>query len=216
LVAVRLRPHRWRDRRRRRTPRKMPGSQAHYSRLAIETALTLRTVFKVALRQSEGHLCASMRPRSPRCETRSSPVFQEMSVRPSLVRNTAVSGQDVGSFGSDDNLKMARWREFLRAQLSHSVSIIAIALPIFATPFVARPTLVAVLMVIAVPPVYSIRTTSGGPMPPCPKWQSAGAPCQEPGSRRDPAEASDRLRHRAAAGKVQNAVGGVKDTLKGK
>jgi predicted membrane metal-binding protein len=58
---------------------------------------------------------------------------------------------------------MARWREFLRAQLSHSVSIIAIALPIFATPFVARPTLVAVLTVIAVPPVYSIRTTSGGP-----------------------------------------------------
>src|SRR5580704_9879119 len=66
LVAVRLRPHRWRDRRRRRTPRKMPGSQAHYSRLAIETALTLRTVFKVALRQSAGHLGPSMRPRSPR------------------------------------------------------------------------------------------------------------------------------------------------------
>ena len=42
-------------------------------------------------------------------------------------------------------------------QLFHSVSIIAIALPISATPIIARPAL------IAVPPVYSIGTTSGGP-----------------------------------------------------
>ena len=43
------------------------------------------------------------------------------------------------------------------AQFLHSVSIIAIALPIYATPLVARPAFVAV------PPVYSISTTSGGP-----------------------------------------------------
>jgi hypothetical protein len=35
-------------------PRKTPGGQRHYSDLAIETALTLRTVFRLALRQSEG------------------------------------------------------------------------------------------------------------------------------------------------------------------
>src|SRR6202023_1949669 len=38
----------------RAQPRKTPGGQAHYSGLAIETALTLRAVFKLALRQSEG------------------------------------------------------------------------------------------------------------------------------------------------------------------
>jgi hypothetical protein len=38
----------------RAQPRKTPGGQAHYSSLAIETALTLRAVFKLALRQSEG------------------------------------------------------------------------------------------------------------------------------------------------------------------
>jgi hypothetical protein len=48
-------------------------------------------------------------------------------------------------------------------ELFHSVSIIDIALPIFATPFIARPALGAFLTVIAVPPVYSIGTTSGGP-----------------------------------------------------
>jgi hypothetical protein len=35
-------------------PRRTPGSQRHYSDLAIETALTLRAVFRLALRQSEG------------------------------------------------------------------------------------------------------------------------------------------------------------------
>jgi hypothetical protein len=35
-------------------PRTTPGGQRHYSDLAIETALTLRTVFRLALRQSEG------------------------------------------------------------------------------------------------------------------------------------------------------------------
>ena len=32
--------------------RKTPGGQPHYSNLAIETALTLRAVFRLALRQS--------------------------------------------------------------------------------------------------------------------------------------------------------------------
>jgi len=41
------------------------------------------------------------RHRWGRERTASSPVVPEMSVRPSLVRTTAVSGQDVGSFGSD-------------------------------------------------------------------------------------------------------------------
>jgi hypothetical protein len=35
-------------------PRTTPGGQRHYSDLAIETALTLRAVFRLALRQSEG------------------------------------------------------------------------------------------------------------------------------------------------------------------
>src|SRR5271155_1404699 len=35
-------------------PRTTPGGQRHYSNLAIETALTLRAVFRLALRQSEG------------------------------------------------------------------------------------------------------------------------------------------------------------------
>jgi hypothetical protein len=34
--------------------RTTPGGQRHYSDLAIETALTLRAVFRLALRQSEG------------------------------------------------------------------------------------------------------------------------------------------------------------------
>src|ERR687886_1274741 len=35
-------------------PRTTPGGQAHYSALAITTALTLRAVFHLALRQTEG------------------------------------------------------------------------------------------------------------------------------------------------------------------
>ena len=35
-------------------PRTTPGGQAHYSDLAIRTALTLRAVFHLALRQTEG------------------------------------------------------------------------------------------------------------------------------------------------------------------
>jgi hypothetical protein len=35
-------------------PRTTPGGQPHYSDLAITTALTLRTVFHLALRQTEG------------------------------------------------------------------------------------------------------------------------------------------------------------------
>src|SRR6186713_3518720 len=36
------------------TPRTTPGGQPHYSDLAITTALTLRAVFRLALRQTEG------------------------------------------------------------------------------------------------------------------------------------------------------------------
>jgi hypothetical protein len=35
-------------------PRTTPDGQRHYSDLAVETALTLRAVFRLALRQSEG------------------------------------------------------------------------------------------------------------------------------------------------------------------
>ncbi|ESW63828.1 transposase [Mesorhizobium sp. C280B] len=35
-------------------PRTTRGGQAHYSALAIRTALTLRAVFRLALRQTEG------------------------------------------------------------------------------------------------------------------------------------------------------------------
>ena len=38
----------------RAEPRTTPGGQPHYSALAITTALTLRAVFRVALRQTEG------------------------------------------------------------------------------------------------------------------------------------------------------------------
>src|SRR5215211_870035 len=38
----------------RAEPRTTRGGQAHYSALAIRTALTLRTVFRLALRQTEG------------------------------------------------------------------------------------------------------------------------------------------------------------------
>src|SRR5512134_744257 len=38
----------------RAVPRTTPGGQPHYSDLAITTALTLRAVFRLALRQTEG------------------------------------------------------------------------------------------------------------------------------------------------------------------
>jgi hypothetical protein len=38
----------------RAEPRRTPGGQPHYSALAIRTALTLRAVFRLALRQTEG------------------------------------------------------------------------------------------------------------------------------------------------------------------
>ncbi len=42
-------------------PRTTPGGQRHYSDLAIETALALRAVFRLALRQSEGLIGSIMR-----------------------------------------------------------------------------------------------------------------------------------------------------------
>ena len=42
-------------------PRTTPGGQRHYSNLAIETALTLRAVFRLALRQSAGLIGSIMR-----------------------------------------------------------------------------------------------------------------------------------------------------------
>ena len=42
-------------------PRTTPGGQRHYSDLAIETALTLRVVFRLALRQSEGLIGSIMK-----------------------------------------------------------------------------------------------------------------------------------------------------------
>ena len=42
-------------------PRATPGGQRHYSDLAVETALTLRVVFRLALRQSEGLIGSIMR-----------------------------------------------------------------------------------------------------------------------------------------------------------
>jgi IS5 family transposase len=42
-------------------PRTTPGGQRHYSDLAIETPLTLRAVFRLALRQSEGLIGSIMR-----------------------------------------------------------------------------------------------------------------------------------------------------------
>jgi hypothetical protein len=42
-------------------PRTTPGGQRHYSDLAIETALTLRAVYRLASRQSEGLTGSIMR-----------------------------------------------------------------------------------------------------------------------------------------------------------
>ena len=42
-------------------PRTTPGGQPHYSDLAITTALTLRAVFRLALRQTEGLIGSVMR-----------------------------------------------------------------------------------------------------------------------------------------------------------
>ena len=42
-------------------PRTTPGGQPHYSALAITTALTLRTVFRLALRQTEGLIGSVLR-----------------------------------------------------------------------------------------------------------------------------------------------------------
>jgi hypothetical protein len=45
----------------RAEPRTTPGGQPHYSALAITTALTLRTVFRLALRQTEGLIGSVLR-----------------------------------------------------------------------------------------------------------------------------------------------------------
>jgi len=45
----------------RAQPRKTPGGQPHCSNIAIETALTLRAVFRLRLRQSEGLIGSIMR-----------------------------------------------------------------------------------------------------------------------------------------------------------
>ena len=42
-------------------PRTTPGGQPHYSSLAIATALTLKAVFRLALRQTEGLIGSLMR-----------------------------------------------------------------------------------------------------------------------------------------------------------
>ena len=47
----------------RAEPRTTPGGQPHYSALAIRTALTLRAVFRLALRQTEGLI--RLDPRTP-------------------------------------------------------------------------------------------------------------------------------------------------------
>ena len=45
----------------RAEPRTTPGGQPHYSALAILTALTLRAVFRLALRQTEGLIGSILR-----------------------------------------------------------------------------------------------------------------------------------------------------------
>ncbi|MBM6581245.1 transposase [Microvirga sp. BT689] len=42
-------------------PRTTPGGQPHYSTLAIRTALTLRAMFRLALRQTEGLIGSDLR-----------------------------------------------------------------------------------------------------------------------------------------------------------
>ena len=46
----------------RAAPRTTPGGQPHYSALAISTALTLRAVFRLGLRQSEGLIGSILHP----------------------------------------------------------------------------------------------------------------------------------------------------------
>jgi hypothetical protein len=47
-------------------PRTTPGGQPHYSDLAITTALTLRAVFHLALRQTEGLIGSELENQSER------------------------------------------------------------------------------------------------------------------------------------------------------
>src|SRR5919205_3710465 len=49
----------------RAEPRATPGGQAWYSPLAILTALTLRAVFRLALRQTEDLIGSVIRPARP-------------------------------------------------------------------------------------------------------------------------------------------------------
>ena len=49
----------------RAEPRTTPGGQPSYSALAISTALTLRAVFRLALRQTEGLIGGPVRATSP-------------------------------------------------------------------------------------------------------------------------------------------------------
>ena len=51
-------------------PRTTPSGQRHYSDLAIETALTLRTVFRLAVRQSEGLIGSIMKVTFPGFDAR--------------------------------------------------------------------------------------------------------------------------------------------------
>jgi hypothetical protein len=53
----------------RAQPRTTPGGQRHYSDLAIETALTLRAVFRLALRRSEGLIGSIMTMRAALSDT---------------------------------------------------------------------------------------------------------------------------------------------------
>src|SRR3954462_2602894 len=50
-------------------PRAPPGGQPHYSDLAITTALTLRAVFHLALRQTEGLIGSILQLSTCRCLT---------------------------------------------------------------------------------------------------------------------------------------------------
>ena len=52
----------------RAEPRTTPGGQPHYSALAITTALTMRAVFRLALRQTEGAHRIRHRSAWPRSE----------------------------------------------------------------------------------------------------------------------------------------------------
>jgi hypothetical protein len=110
---------------RRRTT---PGGQRHYSDLAIETALTLRAVFRLALRQSEGLIGSIMKMlevappapdhMTPSRRARGLPVCKPARIGTGELR-LIVDDAGLKSRGAGEWLFQKTWRESRIGQVAH-------------------------------------------------------------------------------------------------